>query len=758
MEPLHHKSVADEIRGHKDLDRLSESAPVLLQVRATTPERIVAALLDALIEKQQLPPEAREQASTALFGTEPIVNIRRSADNREDAYDGHISNSALPIAADQSLDDSPRSTAHWHKNILGAGYIIPFARIPALDSTDKCVVAIARLASDSNLGVVNNSLIRFVIIVLGPMREVKETKSPFELAHTLSSLFQDDQFFSEAKSVHQSSHVRLAMRKYLSRVTDRTTQDQQVLTQADRVFARTGKFAGGLIADIKRRYKPSVYKSDWLDGVTDIRSWLKYISTTVWLFFAIIMPTIAFGALDDDNTDGQLGVIETIVSQAFAGLVFAVLAGQPLTIVMTTAPLTVFIDVLFKWSEALGIPFLPFYAWTGIWTAVILLILVVTDACYIMKFCGHFTEEIFATLIAALFISEYVKPLIKSAQHDSTDVFLLTFLLATGTFLIAIVLLNFRRSFLLKPIIRQLLSDFGVSIAIVTMTGVRQAFDGIDVPALEVPEKIGIVTTSGRPWVVPLFDIDVAYIFLAIVSGALLATLFFLDQNISSMLVNKVENKLRKGPGYYLDLVIVSGIVILQSILGMPWTHAALPHSPLHARQLADVAEYEQHGRRYERVIKARETRITGVVTHILIGLSILAKDALGLIPLSVLYGFFLFLGVGTLDGNALWDRVLLLFTQSEKYPPNHYVRRVKIRRIHFYTLIQVALLILLWFVKSNFYIKDTVFNTGLLFPFIIALFIPVRLYILPRFFTKTELHALSKEEEENVSDTGITV
>lgn len=204
--------------------------------------------------------------------------------------------------------------------------------------------------------------------------------------------------------------------------------------------------------------------------------------------------------------------------------------------------------------------------------------------------------------------------------------------------------------------------------------------------------------------------------------------------------------------------MVVSVIVVVQSVFGMPWTHAALPHSPLHARQLADVEEYEAHGRRYERVILSRETRWTGFVTHILIGLSILLKDALGKIPLAVLYGFFLYMGIATLDGNALWDRVLLLVTQKERYPANHYVRRVPIKRIHLYTFIQLALLVILWFFKSNFYLGDTVFNTGLLFPFVIAMFIPVRLYILPRLFSAKQLEALSHEESPDISDEGITV
>lgn len=770
VEPLHHKSVAEEIRGHKDLSRVADTAPIILNLPATEPARVVCALLNALVEAGLLPNHTLPEARRALFGTEPLLYARPGADNAEDAFDAaRSSQNLLPVVEGgqdgvAGPDLSPKEkAAHWHKNILGPGFIIPFARINGLDVGDgKCVVAVARLASSCNMGVADGSLVRFVAIVLGPVKELKETKTPFETARTLSSMFQDDDFFSESRSAVEEDQFRNAIRKYLARETDHAAKKGNSAgeeTSVEKTFARTGRFAGGLIADVKRRYRPSVYRSDWTDGVGDPRSLLKYLSTTVWLYFAIIMPTIAFGALNDENTEGAIGVIETLVSQAFAGLVFGVFAGQPLTIVMTTAPLTVFIDVLFRWCKSLEINFLPFYAWTGIWTAVILMVLVVTDACSIMKYCGHFTEEIFATLIAALFIAEYVKPLVHIAEDESDpSIFLLSFLLATGTFLIASVLLNFRRSFLLKPIIRQLLSDFGVPISILAMSGVRQAFNSIDIPPLKVPEKIGLVTTSGRQWFVPLFDISVQHIFLALVSGVLLATLFFLDQNISSMLVNKAENKLKKGPGYYLDLVVVCVIIVVQSLLGMPWTHAALPHSPLHARQLADVEEYEEHGRRYERVIKSRETRITAFATHILIGLSILLKNVLAKIPLAVLYGFFLFLGIGTLDGNALWDRVLLFFTQSEKYPPNHYVRRVKISRIHLYTLIQVFLLVLLWFVKSNFYLGDTVFNTGLLFPFVIALFIPVRLYVLPRIFTPTELHALSMEEEENVSDTGITV
>lgn len=77
------------------------------------------------------------------------------------------------------------------------------------------------------------------------------------------------------------------------------------------------------------------------------------------------MPVIAFSSLNNDNTKGDIGVIEGLISQTLCGVVFALTAGQPLTIIRTTGPLTVYIAVLYSLTTALNIPFLPFYAWTG---------------------------------------------------------------------------------------------------------------------------------------------------------------------------------------------------------------------------------------------------------------------------------------------------------------------------------------------------------------------------------------------------------
>lgn len=59
---------------------------------------------------------------------------------------------------------------------------------------------------------------------------------------------------------------------------------------SDPALKRTGKFCGGLIADIKR--KLPWYKSDYTDALN-----LQSVSAISFMFFALLSPIITFGAL-----------------------------------------------------------------------------------------------------------------------------------------------------------------------------------------------------------------------------------------------------------------------------------------------------------------------------------------------------------------------------------------------------------------------------------------------------------------------------
>lgn len=58
--------------------------------------------------------------------------------------------------------------------------------------------------------------------------------------------------------------------------------------------------------------------------------------------------------------------------------------------------------------------------------------------------------------------------------------------------------------------------------------------------------------------------------------------------------------RLKKGTAQHLDLFVVAILNMFLSLVGLPWMHGALPHSPLHLRALADVEERVAQGHVHE--------------------------------------------------------------------------------------------------------------------------------------------------------------
>ncbi len=68
---------------------------------------------------------------------------------------------------------------------------------------------------------------------------------------------------------------------------------------------------------------------------------------------------------------------------------------------------------------------------------------------------------------------------------------------------------------------------------------------GLDTPKLTVPQKFA-TTKPGRGWIINPFGKNPMYMYFAALLPALLATiLIFMDQNITTVIVNRKENKLK---------------------------------------------------------------------------------------------------------------------------------------------------------------------------------------------------------------------
>ena len=325
----------------------------------------------------------------------------------------------------------------------------------------------------------------------------------------------------------------------------------------------------GLIGDIKRRMP--YYWDDYKQGFHS-----KVVASTLFLFFACLANAVAFGGLTGIVTGNEIGTVEMIVATAVGGILFAIFSGQPLTILGGTGPIVIFTGLLYSTCQSFEINFLATYAWVGIWSGIFLILQAIFNVSVLMRYFTKFTDEIFAALIAVIFIVEACKNMFSPMMEDevNSSVALLTMVLALGTYILSRTMKNFARTPFASRGVRNFISDFGPAIAIGLMTMFALQFSDIQLEAPKIPEKL--TTTTGRPWLVPLFEVPTWVIFGSIIPAIMATILLFLDQNITTRLVNSPGNKLLKGAGFHLDLLVVGIITIGCSIFGLPWIVFAL--------------------------------------------------------------------------------------------------------------------------------------------------------------------------------------
>lgn len=155
-------------------------------------------------------------------------------------------------------------------------------------------------------------------------------------------------------------------------------------------------------------------------------------------------------------------------------------------------------------------------------------------------------------------------------------------------------------------------------------------------------------------------------------------------------------------------------------------------------------------------------------------------EPILKMIPITALFGIFLYMGITSLSGIQLWDRMLLLLIPKKYHPDEPYATRVcatitlleyfafrnslsckcyilevgcllhmktsdlglclplqvSTSRMHVFTAIQIVCLAVLWMVKSS--------PVSLALPFVLILTIPLRMFMTGRLFTEQEMKYVS--------------
>ncbi|XP_073840972.1 anion exchange protein Ae2 isoform X1 [Musca autumnalis] len=554
---------------------------------------------------------------------------------------------------------------------------------------------------------------------------------------------------------------------------------------------KTHRLFGGLRNDLKRRLP--MYRSDILDGLNT-----ETLAATIFMYFACLSTAITFGGLASDKTHNLIGISETLLSASVVGVIFHSLAGQPLVIIGTTGPLLLFDEALNNFCKENGISFLTIRAYIGIWLAIISILVSAFEGSVYVRLLTRFTQEIFSALITLIYIVETIMKLVSvykkhplladynlppptmvgspsldrgnetlgdaAATLDGTNVTtnssitldygslsplnmpntaLFCTILTLGTFTVAYYLKLFRNSHFLGRNARRALGDFGVPISITIFVMVDYFIPQVYTEKLSVPEGISPSDPVNRGWLVSLGPVETWLPFMAGIPALLVYILIFMESHISELIVDKPERGLKKGSGLHFDIVLLCLLNMGCGFFGMPWHCAATVRSVAHVSALTIMSRTHAPGES-ARIIDVKEQRLSGFFVSLMIGLSVTMAPLLRLIPMAVLFGVFLYMGVASMSGVQFFDRVRLFFMPVKHYPPTPYVKKVPTWKMHLFTVIQVLCLAILWAVKSS--------KISLAFPFFLVMMVPIRMK-LAAMYKPHEMQALDGSEAKADDD-----
>ncbi|XP_030579371.1 solute carrier family 4 member 4a isoform X8 [Archocentrus centrarchus] len=811
-----------------------EKGTIMLDLEASSLPQVVEMITDNQIEIGQLKAELKDKVMYTLLRKHrhqtKKSNLRSLADIGKTVSSANSPTTTHKNLTSSSLNDISDKP---EKDQLNNKFMKKLPRdaeasnvlVGEVDFLDAPFVAFVRLQQAVMLGALTEVPVptRFLFILLGPKGKAK---SYHEIGRAIATLMSDEVFHDIAYKAKDRQDLLAGIDEFLDEVIvlppgewDPTIRIEppKSLPSSDKrknMYAggdsqmngdmphdgghggghaigdelrKTGRFCGGFKLDIKR--KAPFFVSDFTDAFH-----IQALSAILFIYLGTVTNAITFGGLLGDATENMQGVLESFLGTAIAGGVFCLLAGQPLIILSSTGPVLVFERLLFNFSRDNDFDYLEFRLWIGLWSAFFCLVLVATDASYLVQYFTRFTEEGFSSLISFIFIYDAFKKMIKLAHHypinsdfrmeyvtrydclcmaptviaeNSTelvgdplegtsvwiwnntdlpvnatwssltrteclkykgelvgeacnfvpDITLMSFILFFGTYTCSMCLKKFKTTPFFPTTVRKLISDFAIILAILIFCGVDMLV-GVDTPKLIVPSEFK-PTSPNRGWFVAPFGGNPWWVYLASALPALLVTiLLFMDQQITAVIVNRKEHKLKKGAGYHLDLFWVAVLLAVCSFMGLPWYVAATVISIAHIDSLKMETETSAPGEQ-PKFLGVREQRVTGVCVFVLTGLSVFMSPILKFIPMPVLYGVFLYMGVASLNGVQFMDRLKLLLMPAKHQPDLVYLRHVPLRKVHLFTFMQALCLALLWILKSTV--------AAIIFPVMILALVAVR-------------------------------
>ncbi|XP_029013773.1 solute carrier family 4 member 1a (Diego blood group) isoform X2 [Betta splendens] len=705
--------------------RTMSTGAIILNMNASTLSSVSEKVADELLNRNEIRASDREDLLRALL-------LKRSqSEGPVVTAAGHIEMRAFSVTKKRDASDNIEAS------IVLSG---------VLDSLQKPVVAFVRLNDSVVMDTVLETPvpIRFVFMMVGPSQsginysecgramgalladwvfclEVFLAQTEKDVTNAIAE-FMDCSIVIPPTEIQETSMLEPVISYQQKMLRDRLRPSDSRLAFGDRVkddkppagpkddpLARTGYPFGGMVKDVKRRYRH--YLSDYLDGLNP-----QVLSAVIFIYFAALSPAITFGGLLAEKTQKMMGVSELMISTCVQGIIFCLIAAQPVLVIGFSGPLLVFEEAFFlifrthplilnyeHLNTSLDNPFHP-----------------------LVKEHTEYHSDGNVTVHEV----EYERPYPNTA--------LLSMCLMFGCFFIAFFLRQFKNGHYFPGPLRRLIGDFGVPIAIFFMIAVDISIEDAYTQKLVVPKGVEVTNPKARGWIINPMGLNKPFpgwmMGACCVPALLVFILIFLESQITTLIVSKPERKMIKGSGFHFDLLVLVTMGGIASIFGVPWLSAATVRSVTHANALTVMTK----GPKPE-IEKVVEQRISGFLVALLVGVSIYMEPILKMIPMTALFGIFLYMGITSLSGIQMWDRILLLITPKKYHPPDAYATRVRTLRMHLFTLIQVVCLAVLWVVKMSPF--------SLALPFVLILTVPLRMFMTGRVFSVLEMKCLDADD-----------
>ena len=279
-----------------------------------------------------------------------------------------------------------------------------------------------------------------------------------------------------------------------------------------------------------------------------------------------------------------------------------------------------------------------------------------------MRYVTTFSTEIFSLLNSIIYFHKAIQELQRAHDRLSFAAFLYAIIGAIGTMLLAIFL-STANSW--KPLfhryIRMSLTEYAAAISIILFVGMPHIGDlaALDKSTLTVSTSFRPTSPERSVFFVQFWHLPVRWIFAAIVPGMIITILFFFDHEVSSIICTIDRYGTKKPGGFAWDIVLLGTTTAICGILGIPPANGLLPQAPLHSESLMHtereeaqiVVDGKEHTemREVRRVYEQRWSAFLHAGA-ILVFVSPPFQHVLGLTPISVLAGLFLFMGEQSLS------------------------------------------------------------------------------------------------------------